>query len=568
MREVLAVAVATVLAVALNMAFAARDGSYPIGDDVLHVRASWLAAEEVFRTGSLWRLYFVGWNDAYPPLLYWVYTVFRLLGVPHETATTAAIQTFLPLLTGGLYVTGRRLAGPVCGGVALLLGLGSPAALMYSRMYFLDVPLLALVSAGVALLLHSDGFRRRGPSIGFGVTLALAMLLKWTAVLFLLPPAWIAWWSTSRRPLRAAALSAVAALAGLGLLGGSAVVAAHTGPAPGLRLGLWTSALAAGILVARAVRARYLAVTWLAPLALAAPWYYVFAPALVFHLEFVFVQRNFDRALSPTDPGTWVNALALARDGLLVPAALVALLLALVVRPRAGPPDRWILAGGLVAGFLALVPMLFHEIRYQLPLLAFAAPLAAFAPTLLPLRPASWAVLGVSGLLSWVGWVLPLDGARPVSHADPAQLRLMQWNVPPALGWRPQERPDRQEAARALERLGAGVVRWPPEAGLNPHWLSFEARRRGLPVLFDRDGRYARPAWRAERDPDGEWQVPGASLKLVPQPDPEALDPAWVALAQAPPPLPVWRPELYGWHRTIPGHEAWVPAGEGEAPGP
>lgn len=570
MKEWSGVTVATVLAMVLNVAFASRDGSYPIGDDVLHVRASWLAAEEFLRTGSPWRLYFVGWNDAYPPLLYWVYTFFRALGLSHDPATLATLQSFVPLLAGGLYVLGRRLGGPVCGGVALLLGLGSPAALMYSRMYFLDVPLLGLVSASLACLLASEGFSKRGPSLGFGLGLALAMLLKWVAVLFLLPPAWLALWLHSRTPARTAVLSGLAALAALAVLAGTAVAAARLGPPPELRLGLWTAALAAGVLAARAVQPRNLAATWLAPLALAAPWYYVFAPALVFHLEFVFVQRNFDRALAPTDPGTWVNAVALARDGLLVPAGLVALVLALVLRPGQGPRDRWVLAGGLLVGFLGLIPLLFHEVRYQLPLVAFAAPLAAFAPTLLPapLRGSGWAVLGLSGLLCMVGWVLPVPGARPATHADPARLRLLQWNVPPALGWLPQERPDRQRAQAILQRLGEGVVRWPPEAGLNPHWLSFEALRLGLPLLFDRDGRYARPAWRIERDPEGEWEVPGARLRLVPQPDPQTLPVELVARAQAPPPLPVWRPELYSWARSIPGHEAWVPSGEGAAPRP
>src|SRR5690606_10066294 len=139
--------------------------------------------------------------------------------------------------------------------------------------------------------------------------------------------------------------------------------------------------------------------------------------------------------------------------------------------------------GGALLSFLAVAAMLFKEVRYLLPLVAFAAPLAAWAAGLLPrpLRAPAWAVLMLSGALGLAGWLLPLPGARPVTHPDWAASRRVDYPPPPPLGWLP-ETPSRRDALRERIRgVGGGVVRWPARAGLNPHWLNLEAARMGVP---------------------------------------------------------------------------------------
>ena len=57
-----------------------------------------------------------------------------------------------------------------------------------SRYLYIDFALTGLVAANVCLLLYSEAFRRRGYALAYGLTLGLGMLVKWTFVVFALPP--------------------------------------------------------------------------------------------------------------------------------------------------------------------------------------------------------------------------------------------------------------------------------------------------------------------------------------------------------------------------------------------
>lgn len=113
--------------------------------------------------------------------------LYRLFGVSGDVAIM--INVFYLALT--LVVTwqiGVRLQGQRLGVLSVLLLALLPMFYAMSRYFYIEFPLMAMVTLTIYLLLVSDGFRRRGTTLLFGLCLGLGLLTKRTYAVFVFAP--------------------------------------------------------------------------------------------------------------------------------------------------------------------------------------------------------------------------------------------------------------------------------------------------------------------------------------------------------------------------------------------
>ncbi|HSJ52538.1 MAG TPA: glycosyltransferase family 39 protein, partial [Anaerolineae bacterium] len=127
-------------------------------------------------------------SDYYPPLVHLTVTVsYALFGVSADVAAMSN-SLYLVLMLLAVYGIGERLAGPWIGLLSAALVSLFPIVFSMSRYLYVDFALAAMVALNVCLLLRSEGFGRRGYSVLYGLSFGLGMLVKWTFVVFALPP--------------------------------------------------------------------------------------------------------------------------------------------------------------------------------------------------------------------------------------------------------------------------------------------------------------------------------------------------------------------------------------------
>ncbi len=127
-------------------------------------------------------------SDYYPPLVHvGIAASYALFGVSADVAALTN-SLYLVLLLLAVYGIGERLAGPWIGLLAATLLSLFPIVFSMSRYTYVDFALTSMVAVNVCLLLRSDGFARRGYSLLYGLSFGLGMLVKWTFVVFALPP--------------------------------------------------------------------------------------------------------------------------------------------------------------------------------------------------------------------------------------------------------------------------------------------------------------------------------------------------------------------------------------------
>lgn len=142
------------------------------------------------------------WNSPYPQLVQLTTAFFYcIFGVSEDTAVLSTLP-YLFILFLSVYLIGSKLYGKVTGLFAAFLVSVFPMIFGMSRVYYLEVPVAALVSVTLLFILYSDYFLSRRYSILFGVSLALALLVKWISIIFVIGPlmycAFFAGYSRSR----------------------------------------------------------------------------------------------------------------------------------------------------------------------------------------------------------------------------------------------------------------------------------------------------------------------------------------------------------------------------------
>lgn len=172
------------LFLALNLWWATVDQRVPNGDNGKHLNTT-LGYLERFESGQRIAWFWL-WTE-YPPLVH----VVGMLGAALSSgdriigALFAENLVFFPLLALGLYGTGKIVSGRWGGVLALVLGLGAPMVMSLFHVFMLDAPATALVAVSVWLLLLSERFSRRIPTVLAAVTVAAGFYVKPTFVLFI-----------------------------------------------------------------------------------------------------------------------------------------------------------------------------------------------------------------------------------------------------------------------------------------------------------------------------------------------------------------------------------------------
>ena len=167
----------------------AESSILPIGDESVHLRKVFTLQAWVIETSSfLEKLRLMALSgDAYPNLPY----SFTLLFLGNEPSIERArlAQVVLLALHAGIGVTvGRRLWGRPAALSYVALVCFSPLILTFVQLYIVDFWLVAFVGASILFGEASDGFRRPGFSAGFVLCAAAALLIKWTALVWLFAP--------------------------------------------------------------------------------------------------------------------------------------------------------------------------------------------------------------------------------------------------------------------------------------------------------------------------------------------------------------------------------------------
>jgi 4-amino-4-deoxy-L-arabinose transferase-like glycosyltransferase len=301
--------------------------------------------------------------------------VYRALGERSQRVARLSVVLFLWLLLAATFAIGARLRDRPTGLLAATLLACFPQVIGYSRCYWMDLPLAAMVALNVWALLLSEGLRRRGPSLLLGLTLGAGLLTKYTFPVFVAGPALV--------------------LVGAGLRARRRALRLRL---ENLALCLFTAVLVTAL--------------WYLP-SVSAAWD-----------NFLFNQGG--GALSPRSPWTLANLtlylrhLALTQLGLLFSAALLVGVILLFARRRDRARAPLLLWLGLPYLFFTFVVLGMEWARFTLPCLAAAALLVALS--LMQFRfhlsvRAGSAALALCGLL---GYVYLTYGSR-TPGAFPAQ---------------------------------------------------------------------------------------------------------------------------------------------------
>lgn len=139
-----------------------------------------------------------GWSDTlravlhpwteYPPLTYaWTCAVFQEWGASEDIATLGQIAWVVAMAVT-IYLFMRHRAGTAVAIIAVLLVATSPVIANAMVHFSPDLPLAATSFAALALLASDPGFTSRRTSISLGLAIALSLLAKWTALLYLAVP--------------------------------------------------------------------------------------------------------------------------------------------------------------------------------------------------------------------------------------------------------------------------------------------------------------------------------------------------------------------------------------------
>lgn len=151
----------------------------------------------------------------YPPFVHLISAPLAFLSRPTMDLLTGTLAIFLGVLIFSIYGLARDFGGRMAGLLAAFIVTMYPLVYGLGRHYLLDVPLVAMVTLSIWLLVRTDEFARRNGAVVWGLSLGLGMLTKWTFVIFVAGPFLVvavrAGRVRSRRRLLNVALAAVMA---------------------------------------------------------------------------------------------------------------------------------------------------------------------------------------------------------------------------------------------------------------------------------------------------------------------------------------------------------------------
>ena len=167
-----------------NILFLKTD-TYPQGSDS-HFHRSLLYYDQIFNNieSNLW-------ENSYPPLFFLLpQPLYKIMGLTTD-APRLALTLLSVIFLLAMFGIGYELGGAYSGAAVMALAASSPLILNMSRRYMPEFPQTAVTALCFYLLLKSKGYKRRIPSILFGIALAASFMIKWSSAFFLfLPVLW------------------------------------------------------------------------------------------------------------------------------------------------------------------------------------------------------------------------------------------------------------------------------------------------------------------------------------------------------------------------------------------
>jgi hypothetical protein len=127
-------------------------------------------------------------TDYRPPALYLAAQPFYgLLGRTMDSAqlTNVLLMTAILALT---YLLANQVVSPVAALLATAVTAFLPILMGMSRLYYTENFLTTVLLLNLLALVKSGGFQRRGWALVWGITLGLALLVKWTAPIYIVLP--------------------------------------------------------------------------------------------------------------------------------------------------------------------------------------------------------------------------------------------------------------------------------------------------------------------------------------------------------------------------------------------
>ena len=171
--------------------------------------ALWDIAGHSYRSAWYWKLFteniLVGplavlqFETIYPPLQYIVTIPWYMIFGANSVVPQLSLLFWIWLFLISLYAVSLKVFDSKKAAVVSLVAVSmAPLFLHMSRVYFLDFPLTASVTAFVAALLYSDNGKQRSWTIAAGIAAAATLLIKWVAIIFLLGPLLFVLWNIVR----------------------------------------------------------------------------------------------------------------------------------------------------------------------------------------------------------------------------------------------------------------------------------------------------------------------------------------------------------------------------------
>lgn len=130
----------------------------------------------------------IGISNLYPPFFHISTSPFYLLFGTSSDVACMSILAFLGILIFSVYGIGKHMYNRNTGLLSAFLVSMYPMIFGPSREYLIDVPLVAMVSLSVYLLLRTEEFKNTKCSLLFGLSLGLGMLTKWSFIFFIIGP--------------------------------------------------------------------------------------------------------------------------------------------------------------------------------------------------------------------------------------------------------------------------------------------------------------------------------------------------------------------------------------------
>lgn len=173
----------------------------PSWDESLHLTKS-LQYYDVIMSSNWATLIHI--DDYYPPLYHITPTLLYLL---FGTSTDVSIfqnVLYFGILLISVYEIGKYFGGTQAGLIGAVLISLYPGIIGMRRFFVIDNGVIALTALSIYMLLLTDKFKNSKHVLYFGVIAGLAMLSKWTAVFFIIPPFLIlcyeGFWKEKRKP--------------------------------------------------------------------------------------------------------------------------------------------------------------------------------------------------------------------------------------------------------------------------------------------------------------------------------------------------------------------------------